>query len=872
MTTSYDIINRLTEPDIPPPQRGPALHQFAHINGWVPSGEIPEYPGTESLSNGHLVVEHGLDNTAVITFLKRNKPFTQLTIDEKLRLLSISYNNLVECHFFPDTNGLTFAYNRTEPIFSKYLSVHEHESIWRAEAFDTITAYSPKPNLRSLDDTLIETLSYWKRALAAELGKSVNTESISVLFNCLLFVRALEDQKRWEQPNTTRILIEKWSAPLRPSPNIRSCFKSCLRTLGVNAFPSWLVHEDKLQIFDALDRETVSRLLYDFYDNRFCPYQYDFSLMSKHALSRIYERYVSLLRRRESPQMLFFADLPEEVRSRAFGEVYTPQYIAGFFARFLKENLTPKVFRNLKTIDPACGSGIFLRTILELQCDPRQKIDMRQPTENAFKNTIGIDIEENACQATRLSLSLLYLVLMARYPRMLKIFNEEAIDYYLKNPNLRESHDVVITNPPFIPWDRLPSEFRNRVRTFMGNYAKGKVDMFLAHLKLGLEIVKPGGFVMYVLPHSFLLTKSAEKLRKEIASKFWIRFLADLSEIPVFENLGSYVVLLILQKKPIHTLEPPNATIVRCKEFVGHALQKALEGKKESTNFYEIYEVKQTAFAQPDWIVLPAKQQSLQAKMIQLPSLAEFLVIRAGFITGANDVFIRDVSNIPPGENAIYAPYLSDRQMQRFTVPPKTGRVVFYPYLDKVKISEKELKEKFPKTWQYLNTHRKILETRKSGNIPWWQPTRPRPPKDMLCPKIVSPHLILLSRFSLDDKGRYAITRSPLLYPKKEVVDQPHLLNYFLAVLNSSVIYWQLANLSHKYSKGYLMLEPKILKKLKVPSPNMISPNLMKSIQSLVAKRLRKVSIFQTEAELDRLVADLYDLTHEERKQIGMEE
>src|SRR5439155_22517170 len=113
-------------------------------------------------------------------------------------------------------------------------------------------------------------------------------------------------------------------------------------------------------------------LFLDFYDNRFAPYRYDFSVISKHALSRIYEKYVATLRDSDSPQLSLFRELPQEVQDRSLGGVYTPQYIARFFARFLKDNHTPRAFRTLRTIDPACGSGMFLRTLLEMQCDPLQ--------------------------------------------------------------------------------------------------------------------------------------------------------------------------------------------------------------------------------------------------------------------------------------------------------------------------------------------------------------------------------------------------------------------------------------------------------------------------------------------------------------------
>jgi type I restriction-modification system DNA methylase subunit len=350
-----------------------------------------------------------------------------------------------------------------------------------------------------------------------------------------------------------------------------------------------LLEKEKLKLFHKLDSETISRLLRDFYDNKYAPiYRYDFSLMSKHALSRIYEHYVSLLRTKDSPQLSFFQELPEEERNKATGGVYTPQYIARFFARYLKENLTPKVFRQLSTCDPACGSGIFLRTLLEMQCDPLQDINPREVAETCFQKALGIDVDPNACQASKLSLSLLYLVLTGTLPKSLKVVNAEAIDFYSSHKQLAGSLDVLIGNPPFIKWDLMSAKMKERVAEFMKDYSVGKVDMFLPVLKIAMELLKADGLLLFVLPHSFLLANNARQLRKEILESFWIRFLGDISDVRVFGETGAYVILLILQKKNAQSPTPIPTTVLQCRDFVGHALQDVVDGKLQENDYYSI--------------------------------------------------------------------------------------------------------------------------------------------------------------------------------------------------------------------------------------------------------------------------------------------
>ncbi len=253
--------------------------------------------------------------------------------------------------------------------------------------------------------------------------------------------------------------------------------------------------------------------------------------------------------------------------------------------------------------------------------------------------------------------------------------------------------------------------------------------------------------------------------------------------------------------------------------------------------------------------------------------LDEFLEVQEGFVTGADSVFIRNAHEIPKSEKAIYVPYLPDREMERFNVPRKASRYVFHPFIGDKKLTENELKANFQETWDYLKRNSSTLRDRSSaraGSVLWWCPHRPMPVLKMLRPKLISPHLILVPRFSFDETGKYAVSRSPWLVPKEETMGE-ELLRYFLAILNSTVAYWQIVQTSHKYSRGYAMLEKKTLRNLAVPNPKDVAPAAMKKLLSLVEKRLGDPDLKQVETQLDELVSQLYGLSIEDRRQIGLE-
>jgi hypothetical protein len=502
MANQFDVVTQLTSGHLPESDRAVRLQEFSRELGWRPTDRL-DLPAVQQIASTHLLVEHGLENSAVVSFLRSPKQYSTLSSEERQSLLSVSYNNLVDWHVAIDRSAISFIYVRTRiptSVERREFSREDYESL-RSEIFEQVVGRRPSPNIPALDDALIKTISLWKRSLTAELGNAITNAQVAGLFNALVFVRALEDQRRRLTANNKDLLLERWGQPHAPA-SLRVLLKNVLReTVGSN-IPAFLFHEPDLAAFDQLDRDSVRSLLLDFYENRFAPYRYDFAVISKHALSRIYEQYVSLLRHDESSQLSLLPQLPSEFSDKSQGAVYTPQFIARFFSRFLREHIPPYQFKRLRTIDPACGSGIFLRTLLEFQCDPTNDALRPELVEAAFLNTVGLDRDPNAVAATQLSLSLLYLVLTDRLPTTLSVFQKDFLDPVPPPAEADAPFEAVLTNPPFVSLDVQDLATRARLAERLGSQGSGRIDLYLAFLKGTIEQLLPGGFGLFVLPHS----------------------------------------------------------------------------------------------------------------------------------------------------------------------------------------------------------------------------------------------------------------------------------------------------------------------------------------------------------------------------------
>ncbi|MHC4476424.1 MAG: Eco57I restriction-modification methylase domain-containing protein [Planctomycetota bacterium] len=844
------------------------FNDFSQHFGWRPSDYLEPVYGLGEKSNGHLIVEHGLEHAAVITFMAAPVRGTDLAAHEVRMLLAISYNNLVDLHRTVDDQCVCTYTNRLDPPTPERLLIEPPGfGALSAERFQAAMESTRVGNLPALDTVLIETIDYWKRFLHDEITCKKKNEAISALFNAIIFVRFVEDHYKLTHANSSLSLLERWRRDAGRK-NLPDVLLAALRAYQAGRGAASLLSTDRLEAFKKLDASMIESLIGDFYKVRRVPYEYNFALMSRHALSRIYEKYVALLRQEKIPdgkeRTLFPIDLPEAERNKAAGAIYTPQFIPRFFCRFIEDQLPPPAFRDLRIADPACGSGIFLLIFLERKT---RHLDLTtSDIRDVFAGIMGLDIDENACQVSRLSLARLHLMRTNTLPRSTKVQTDDAIGFYQSHNNLAEGFGAVVGNPPFVRFESQTPAMKRRVKSFLSDIQSEKADLYLGILRVAMKMVKPNGFLGFVLPHSFLVNEGPESLRKELKEQFWLRCVVDLSAIRVFEDFSAYIILLVAQKKPESTGAAPACRVVLCQDFVGRALQDCLDNRTVRTPYYSVFDVDQGYFGEGAWVLLGTEEAMLERRLQAMPKVSSFLNVREGLITGCDEVFIMPADRVPADEKRLYVPFLADREIERYAVPKITQKFVYYPYHNMKRISETELR-KAKSTWSYLVRHRKRLP--KTAAKTWPYLVRARQ-KDLLQPKIVSPHLVLSPRFALDLTGQYAVSRGPFLVPREKEVDL-ELLKFFTAALNSSIVHWYLGTHAYRFSRGYVKLDPRYLSEVPVPDPSRVKPSEFRRIVSLVDERIETGSL-DLDGKIDKLVLDTYGLTSAERELLGVRE
>lgn len=193
-------------------------------------------------------------------------------------------------------------------------------------------------------------------------------------------------------------------------------------------------------------------------------------------------------------------------KRKKLGQYFTPKSI-----RELLLSKLPKK-DNADILDPACGSGEFL-----LSC------------KKYFKNPIlyGFDIDKKLINISS------KLVKNA----IIKNFDFLNIDINKKK------YDYIIGNPPYFEL-KLNEEIKKKYFDII----KGRVNIFSLFIKTGLDLLKDGGYLAYVVPPSMNNGAYFSKLREYVIKNSSLEYLHIIDGADNFHLANQKVMLIILKK------------------------------------------------------------------------------------------------------------------------------------------------------------------------------------------------------------------------------------------------------------------------------------------------------------------------------------
>nr|MDO8085993.1 N-6 DNA methylase [Candidatus Sigynarchaeum springense] len=564
---------------------------------------------------------------------------------------------------------------------------------------------------------------------------------------------------------------------------------------------------------------------------------------------------------------------------RNTGMYYTPVPIARYIVRKAIERWFPLARhgeRSVTILDPACGDGVFLLEVLRaFKTSSTSGYDY-----NSFKPCIhGIDIDEIALRNASTSISRAGKEFgVGDLDGMVHLVRHNALG---KNmfPEIMASggFDMIIGNPPYIPWNRIPRIDR---ATFEGgrfldvtyacrpNHADAQPNYYLFFIALASSLINDSGVISFLLPQEWLYHERAIDFRRFLLDHFKV---IDIGIFPpdakIFSQKGASAgttsMILILSKHGDGGVSLHAIPCINKEKTIGPDFSP-----QTSLMFKMAFEeARDTPWVIVDKEALAIKNAILRQPVVRFDDASEFAV-HGGFqppVAAARQFEIDDCifSRLDAAERAHVFPLVHDaREIRRYVIIPNGGR---YWIIANSIPSERELESEYP------NLHA-ILKQRVDTSRPcWWHFPNVRNLGMIINTpeKILSPRTASGPCFALDDRRSVFKGTNTMIIPKKLSA------RYVTGVLNSRLAaFWQ-NTFGFGYHGGFTKkLEPskarKTLIPVRIPEPE-AGEGLIKLV-NLMITRLRAgtgvFSIAEIQGQIDMAVYDLYEIDAEMQKRI----
>ena len=387
------------------------------------------------------------------------------------------------------------------------------------------------------------------------------------------------------------------------------------------------------------------------------------------------------------------------------------------------------------------------------------------------------------------------------------------------------------------------------------------------------------------MPNKFFTTNYGFKIRRYIIENQCISKIIDFKTNQIFDNATTYTCLLFLSNKEI-------------KEFKYTSIE--LGNDTHNLKNLDFDNIKMDSLNSDSWIFTNKKTNMILDKINDFIWTFDNICekIFKGSSTGNDKVFLFDyvsedskyyyvnskVKDNIKLEKKLLKPFINGRDIRKYEIP-SINKLLLFPYHKQDTKMElihyKELKEKYPYTFDYLTEFRGILKERKikMDNKDFYKYSAPRNLNEYEKNKIMIPDMIIKSKMTIDLVGN--IFHGPAIHSIafKEKIDTNMQLG-ILGILNSKLFWFFISNTSTALKGNAYRLTPKYLNNFHFPDLN-ANETKLNEIKVLVEKiltlykdlsncklpqeeKLLKIQIDKVEEQINAKVYELYELTDDE--------
>lgn len=516
-------------------------------------------------------------------------------------------------------------------------------------------------------------------------------------------------------------------------------------------------------------------------------------------------------------------------------------------ARLMAENSFQAIGElpaNLRIIDPACGSGVFLCAAI------------RELVRLGFRGHLtlaGFDTSIVSVEIARFCLD--HISADARRCGIdvhIDIKNENALVADWGHPN------IVLMNPPFVSWRGMDASDRELVRAELSNLFLGQVDKSIAFLMRATKQLAANGVVATVLPSPLLGSSHGVRWRQAISERFALHTIGRFAGFGFFPGAMVEPGFLVA-KSGVATTNRSTTFGFAAPGFEQRAIRAIRRHLSDPTAIcisddISISDVPATAILPESWMPRSRRFATILDALANanLPRVRDVFTVHQGALTGSNTVFVvtrSEYKQLESSEQACFRPAAGTTTIRGGCI--QYTEYVFYPYKDDGSSrfeSEEELEREAP--WFFrerLRPNKAELELRVLiSPRKYWEMVRPRAWQFKSVPKLVSAYFGYSGSFAYDSTGKFLVVHGYAWLPNAESImldgDEDAALQFYetplpwtyLAILNSPIFESLLACFCPRVQGGQFNLSKRFVDNVFLPDfldPDRVSGDTVAALE-----------------------------------------
>lgn len=594
--------------------------------------------------------------------------------------------------------------------------------------------------------------------------------------------------------------------------------------------------------------------------------------------------------------------MPTTSRRRALGSYYTPDWIARWMvAQALATDETSSTDLCSRILDPACGDGGFILPILDalaarLSVVPNDSSErLRIVSEHVF----GVDADQAAIESLRQRVaawigedsSAVNDVLHRNFPWGDALLGDDwvhpaadasvtdatagaaslslppLIQWSVAFPQVAAAggFDLVIGNPPYRRELNAKSDFDRIAASTLGKRRRtARMDLWHYFLHRGLDLLKPGGRLSFIVNSYWTSATAAKDLRQRLANETAMEELVLLGSARLFPDVsGRHLIFQVrkggdpqsrcrvrdlsnLTRSQIETEFTANttagATTLVPQADLWASGQLRVPAKKrepsgsQGTRLGDVFDVRQGIAENPPFVTRAA------AAELGDPALAGSGV----FVLTDHEVANLDLS---PHEQSLLRPYYALSAIGRFQVASQpTHRLLYLTRHTAPDLT------RLPRIAVHLQRFRSILQRRRevqSGRIAWWHLHWPREERLFLSPRVLCHQMGHEPRFAYAEQPTFVGFSLHVIVPRTQT-PPPLSLAALSAILNSRRAKIWFETIA-KRRGAHLDISGSVLKQFSLPET--YQPEVASALDSIA----RNWANLSDESHLNSLVDQFYE-------------